>query len=239
MKSLFFIDDIQQDYAVLDAEESKHCVKVMRMGLGDTVWVTDGKGTLCRCEISNPDSRACQLRIVERRPDYQQRPFRLHIAVAPAKNNARIEWFIEKAVEIGIDEITPIVCDHSERCLLKEERLEKIAISAMKQSLKAYKPVVHPPVRLKEFLATLSHEGRNERRLICYCDGDERVGLASRYKAGEEALVLIGPEGDFSSQEISAALDAGFQPITLGSCRLRTETAALYAVTALNFMNCQ
>lgn len=235
---LFVTDDTTGPYAQLNAEESKHCVRVLRMGVGDELWVTSGHGTLCRALVSNPDERACEVEIVERMPDPYRRPFRLHIAVAPTKNSARIEWFVEKAVEIGIDRITPVICDHSERDNLKTDRLEKLALSAMKQSLKATRPIIDRPVKLIDFLSTLATPNvENESRLVCYCAGDERNSLHQLYTPGRDAMVLIGPEGDFSEHEIQTALTCGFLPVTLGSSRLRTETAALYAATALNFMN--
>lgn len=241
--TLFLTETIDLDYVTLFPEESHHCVKVLRMGVGDNLLVTDGRGTMCHAEVSIPDARACQVRILDRQPHYQRRPFHLHIAVAPTKNNARIEWLVEKAVEIGVDEITPIICEHSERCTLKTDRLDKIIVSAMKQSLKAYKPLLHETLPLAQFLAQLSHSPSLPQspapmdRLVCYCDGNDRHSLSECYRPGNDALVLIGPEGDFSPAEIQAAFGVGFQSVTLGPCRLRTETAALYALTALNFLN--
>ena len=236
---LFLSDDCTGTYATLTPDESKHCTRVLRMGVGDEVWVTSGDGTMCRALIANPDPTACEVEIVERITDYDHRPFHLHIAIAPPKNNARTEWFVEKAVEIGIDRITPIICEHSERGVLKTDRLERIALSAMKQSLKASRPLIDPPVNLPDFLQNLNSQFSilNSQKFVCYCSGDERHTLGQLYAPGTDALVLIGPEGDFSSHEIAEVLAQGFQPVTLGTARLRTETAALYAVTALNFMN--
>ena len=233
--NLFLTEDTTAPYATLLPEESKHCVRVMRMKVGDEILVTSGNGIMCRARIASPDDKACEVEIIERMENYGSRPFKLHVAVAPTKNNARIEWFVEKAVEIGIDRITPIICDHSERGSQKTDRLEKIALSAMKQSLKASKPVIDAPIKLMDFLLGTSIS--DQEKLVCYCEGDERNLLKSFYKPGKDALVLIGPEGDFSKREISTALAQGFKPVTLGTCRLRTETAALYAITALNFMN--
>lgn len=230
---LFLTDDTTGEYATLPAEESKHCTRVLRMGIGDEMLLTSGDGVMCRARVCTPDDKACQVEIIERIEDYCRRPFHLHLAVAPTKNTARLEWFVEKAVEIGIDRITPVICDHSERSIQKTERLEKIALSAMKQSLKASKPLIDDPVKLIDFL----NEPFNGQRFVCYCSGNERHTLHQLYTPGSDALVLIGPEGDFNNREISAALAGGFLPVTLGSCRLRTETAALYATTALNFMN--
>lgn len=232
---LFLTDDTTGPYATLSNEESRHCVRVLRMGIGDEIYVTSGDGVMCRARISDPDDKACEVEITERLTDYQPRPFRLHLAVAPTKNTARLEWLVEKAVEIGVDEITPVICDHSERDSQKTDRLEKIALSAMKQSLKAHKPDINKPVKLIDFIK--AQKDSTDTKLVCYCSGDERHTLSELYKAGQDALILIGPEGDFSTKEIETALETGFLPVTLGSCRLRTETAGLYAVTALNFLN--
>ena len=230
---LFLSADTTAPYATLLADESRHCVRVLRMGAGDEVWVTSGDGVMCRAHIVDPDERACTVEIAERMEDYGRRPFRLHLLVAPTKNAARIEWLVEKAVEIGIDRITPILCDHSERGVQKTDRLDRIALSAMKQSLKARKPLIDAPVHLTDFLQQPVEGGK----YVCYCVGDDRRTLHDSYTPGTDATVLIGPEGDFSPREIEAALAAGFLPVTLGDSRLRTETAALYAVTVLNFLN--
>ena len=230
---LFLSDNTTAPYATLLPDESRHCVRVLRMGVGDEVWVTSGDGTMCRARVADPDERASSVEIVERLDDYGRRPFHLHLLVAPTKNTARIEWLVEKAVEIGIDRITPILCDHSERGVQKTDRLDRIALSAMKQSLKARRPQIDSPVKLVDFL----QQPVEGSKLVCYCAGDERHTLHELYTPGTDAVVLIGPEGDFSPREIAAALAAGFQPVTLGDSRLRTETAALYAVTALNFLN--
>lgn len=230
---LFFAENLESDIYTLSEEESKHCVRVLRMAVGDEIFLTDGRGTRCRCRIVEAHPKHCVVEVVERQRDFEKHPFFLHVAVAPTKNSARMEWFVEKAVEMGIDEITPVVCDHSERCTLKQERLEKIAVSAMKQSLKTYKPQVNGPTPFDALLST-PFDGQ---RFIAYCDGDHRTPLRSLYQPGGNALILIGPEGDFSPEEVSAALDAGFLPVTLGPCRLRTETAALAAVAFFNLSN--
>ena len=155
---LFLTDTTQGPYATLPPDESKHCIRVLRMQLGDELYVTSGDGTMCRARIICSDPAACQVAITERLPDYGARPFKLHMAVAPTKNNARMEWFVEKAVEIGIDRITPIICDHSERGVLKTDRLERIALSAMKQSLQARLPLIDPPIKLHDFLTNLNSQ---------------------------------------------------------------------------------
>lgn len=230
---LFFAENTESNFYTLSEEESKHCVRVLRLNSGDEIFLTDGAGTLCRCRILEAHPKRCSVEVVERQRDFGRHSFYLHVAVAPTKNSARMEWFVEKAVEMGIDEITPVVCDHSERCVVKQERLEKIAISAMKQSLKAFKPVVNAPTPIASLLAT-PFDGQ---RFIAYCDGDRRTPLRSLYQTGSNALILIGPEGDFSPAEVEAALRADFLPVTLGPCRLRTETAALAAVAFFNLSN--
>lgn len=230
---LFLTDTTQGPYATLPPDESKHCVRVLRMQLGDELYVTSGDGTMCRARIADPDPTACQVEITERLPNYGARPFKLHMAVAPTKNNARMEWFVEKAVEIGVDRITPIICQHSERGTLNTDRLHKIALSAMKQSLQATLPQIDPPTPFTRLL----EEPLPSCPLVCHCAGDDRRTLHQLYTPGSDALVLIGPEGDFSPDEISRCLSLGVQPVTLGSNRLRTETAALYALTTLNFLN--
>ena len=231
--TLFFLNDTDSNLLTLPQEESKHCVKVLRMGAGEELYITNGNGTMCRCRILSPDAKGCVVEVVDRKTDYGRRSHYLHIAVAPTKNSARLEWFVEKAVEIGIDDITLLICDHSERAKQNTDRLRKIIDSAMKQSLKASKPMIDEPVKLIDFL----QEPFDGQRFVCYCSGDERHTLHQLYTPHNNALVLIGPEGDFSEREISTALHNGFLPVTLGSCRLRTETAALYATTALNFLN--
>lgn len=234
---LFLSDDTHGSYAILPPDESKHCVRVLRMTAGDELWVTSGDGVMCRAHLTVPDERSCEVEIIERLDNYQPRPFCLHLAVAPTKNPARLEWLVEKAVEIGIDRITPLLCDHSERMHLKTERLDRIALSAMKQSLKARRPAIDPAISLDSLLSSLPKSSPDARRLVCHCADSDRRSIRQLYAPGQDVLVLIGPEGDFSPREITLALDHGFHPVTLGNSRLRTETAALYAITALNFMN--
>lgn len=228
----FFAEDIESDFCTLSEEESRHCIRVLRMGVGDKVPVTDGRGTLCRCAIVEANPKGCVVSVEERLADHERHPFYLHVAVAPTKNTARMEWFVEKAVEMGIDEITPIVCDHSERVVMKRERLQKIAVSAMKQSLKTFLPAINEATPLQSLL----EQPFDGQRFIAYCDGDHRTPLRQAYSGGN-ALMLIGPEGDFSGHEVRLALERGFAPVTLGPCRLRTETAALAATAFFNLIN--
>ena len=231
---LFYSPDITPPLYTLSEEESGHCVRVLRLKEGDSLHITDGKGTLYRAEVEDAHPKRCTIRIVEEHHEWEKRPYSLTIAVAPTKNIDRIEWFVEKATECGIDRIVPILCDHSERKVIKGERLEKIAISAMKQSLKAYLPQIAPltPIR------TLLEEPFDGVRLIAHCEEDmERIFMGELIDKGDNVMVLIGPEGDFSKEEIEAARKAGFREVTLGKERLRTETAALAAAMFTAFVN--
>ena len=231
---LFYAPEITTPLYTLPEEESGHCVRVLRLREGDSLHITDGKGTLYRAVVEDPHPKRCTIRIVEEHTEWEKRPYRLTIAVAPTKNIDRIEWFVEKATECGIDRIVPVLCDHSERKVIKCERLEKIAISAMKQSLKAYLPTIEPLTPLCEVLA----EPFEGTKLIAHCEEDmERIFMGEKIHGGENVMVLIGPEGDFSREEIEAARKAGFTEISLGNSRLRTETAALAATMFTSFVN--
>ena len=231
---LFYAPDITTPLYTLDEVESGHCVRVLRLREGDTLNITDGRGTLYDAEVVDPHPKRCSVRIVAEHHNWEQRPYTLTVAVAPTKNIDRIEWFVEKATECGIDRIIPTLCDHSERKVVKGERLDKIAISAMKQSLKAYLPQIDPLTPLREVLA-MPFEGT---KLIAHCEeGLPRVFIGEELRKGENVLVLIGPEGDFSPEEIALAREQGFREVSLGECRLRTETAALAAAMFTAFVN--
>lgn len=231
---LFYAPEITTPLYTLPEEESGHCVRVLRLKEGDSLHITDGRGTLYRAVVEEAHHKHCTIRIVEEHHEWEKRPYSLTIAVAPTKNIDRIEWFVEKATECGIDRIVPILCDHSERKVVKTERLEKIAASAMKQSLKAYLPQIDSLTPVREFLA----EECNATKLIAHCEEDmERIFMGDLLRKGENVVVLIGPEGDFSKEEIEAARKAGFQDVTLGNSRLRTETAALAAAMFTAFVN--
>ncbi|MBQ0016476.1 MAG: 16S rRNA (uracil(1498)-N(3))-methyltransferase [Bacteroidales bacterium] len=235
---LFYFPDVAfSDLITLPEDESRHCVRVMRLSEGCEIYVADGHGLMCRCQIVHADSSECVAQVLERMPNYDSRNYHLHVAVAATKNAARIEWFVEKAIEIGIDEITILECDNSEHTNLRAERLQKIAISAMKQSLRATLPAIHSSVQYSEFMKQLEHTAQPLSKLICHCEGSQRTGIKQVCDKGDHVVVLIGPEGDFSESEIAMAKQCGFCPITLGTWRLRTETAALYAVAAVNFIN--
>ncbi len=236
---LFYCKDITPNaFCTLDAEESRHAVRVLRLREGDELNVTDGRGNLYRCCIVTSDDRACVIEAAEQEFSVLHSPFSIHLAVAPTKNPSRMEWLVEKAVEIGVGEITLLNCDHSERTFLKTDRLEKLAVSAMKQSLHTLLPEIHPAVSLRDWLNSQFSIVNSQLKFIAHCEADKpRTPLATALTPGKDAVVLIGPEGDFSPEEIALALDCGFQPVSLGSSRLRTETAALYAVTAFNLIN--
>lgn len=211
---------------------------MLRLSVGDRVEIVDGKGTRAVAEVSDDHPKRCALRILSRKNESTNRTFHLHIAVAPTKNIERIEWFVEKATEIGIDEITLLDCEHSERTTVKVDRLEKVAVSAMKQSQQSWLPVIHVMKKFDAFV----RECTNDVKLIAHCEEGTKnpvstlitsapLGLTSDSR---KVVIMIGPEGDFSHGEIDAAIKAGFIPVSLGETRLRTETAALYAVMAVH-----
>lgn len=238
---LFYCKDITSEgYCTLDAEESRHAVRVLRLREGDTINVTDGKGHLYRCQIVDANDRTCLVKSDSQLSTSLSPLSTLHLAVAPTKNPSRMEWLVEKAVEMGVDEITLLQCDHSERSFLKTERLEKLAISAMKQSLHLTLPRINPTVRLSDWLNSNNQAFKQSsiQKLIAHCEVDKpRTLLHEALMPKRDVVVLIGPEGDFSNEEIALALDNGFLPVSFGTARLRTETAALYAVAAFNFIN--
>ena len=229
---LFYSPDITPSEYTLSEEESRHCEKVLRLGVGDSIHLVDGRGGMYRAQIIQT-GRRCTVRIEQHTEDFERLPYRLTMAVAPTKNIDRYEWFAEKATEVGIHRIIPIECAHSERRVIKTERIDKIVVSAMKQSLKAYKPEVDELTPFKHVL-NMPFEGK---RLIAHCEPTERIPLRDVVTAGEDVLLLIGPEGDFSHEEIEAARAAGFTEVTLGDMRLRTETAALAGVMYVSFIN--
>ena len=271
---LFYSSDIEGGICRLDQDESGHCVKVLRHRSGDEISVIDGCGTLYRCRITSDSPKGVEAMVLSSEEGWGGHPYHLHMAVCPTKNNDRYEWFAEKACEIGMDEVSPVIGEHSERRVFKTARIGKILVSAAKQSLKAAVPVVNEPVSVKEFIETHgrrsfdyaqddsrnaqddSRNGQEDRgngqedrgngqedrvlRMIAYCFEDERVPRRSIREVlegfdGSEITILIGPEGDFSRSEAELALAHGFIPVHLGPSRLRTETAALTAVSAVYF----
>lgn len=233
---LFYSPDITPNaLCTLDPEESRHAVRVLRLRQGDPIAVADGCGTLHHCTILEANDKACVVEAINSEFRTQNSELKIHLAVAPTKNPSRMEWLVEKAVEMGVGGIILLQCDHSERTFLKTERLQKIALSAMKQSLRTVLPAIHEAVGFREWIGSVRD---SELRLIAHCEADQpRTPLGEALKPGQAATVLIGPEGDFSPEEIALALQCGFQPVSLGPSRLRTETAALYAVAAFNFIN--
>ena len=234
---LFFSRDIEGGICRLDHDESGHCIKVLRHRCGDEISVIDGCGTLYRCRITSDSHKGVEAMVLEQTGNWGGHPYRLHLAVCPTKNNDRYEWFAEKACEIGLDELSPVIGEHSERRVLKTARVEKILVSAAKQSLKASVPVVNEPVSVKEFIKASTGD---ELKLIAYCFEDENVPRRSIKEVldgfdGTDVIVMIGPEGDFSQEEAVLALNAGFIPVHLGASRLRTETAAVTAASAAYF----
>lgn len=238
---IFYTYEIDGASALLDSDESAHCVKVLRHRVGDELTVVDGDGNMYRCRLTDDSPKQAAAEVLETVPGWGGHSYSLNMAVCPTKNNDRFEWFVEKATELGVDVISPVIGERSERKVLKIERSRKIALSAMKQSLKAKLPIVEEPVSVRDYI--LKHSEDPAVKMICYCF----EGEASRRSINDvlEGLpldstvrVLIGPEGDFSPEEARLAVEHGFVPVHLGPSRLRTETAAVTAVTAcyLHFM---
>lgn len=219
----------------LSEEESRHAIKVLRLTAGDLLYVVDGKGGYFKTQVSNAHEKRCELRILEEFPEFGKRDFYIHIAIAPTKNLDRIEWMVEKCVEIGVDEISFLQSRYSERKEIKIARIEKIAIGAMKQSLKAFLPKLNEMVRFEQFLKSDNFSG--VQKFIAHLEESERKLLHHEIKTKEKYCILIGPEGDFSKEEISQAIASGFNPVSLGESRLRTETAGIVACHTLNLVN--
>ncbi len=232
---LFYAPEITLPRYTLSEEESKHCVRVLRMRPEDELHITDGRGNMYRCKVVDDNVKRCVVEVVETMANYEPLSYGLTMAVAPTKNIDRYEWFLEKATEVGITEIYPIECDHSERRQIKTEREEKVITAAVKQSLKAYHPTLHPMTRFSE-VVTMPFDGN---KFIAHCNDSigEREYLGRLIEKGGKNLILIGPEGDFSEEEITFALENGFKAITLGKERLRTETAALIATVITSTIN--
>lgn len=229
---VFYTPDIQKRNE-LPEEEAQHCARVLRLGVGDEITLTDGKGYFYQAEITAASNKRCLVSIRETVFQEPLWPCHLHIAMAPTKNMDRNEWFAEKATEIGFDELTFLNCRYSERKVIKNERIEKILVSAIKQSLKARLPKLNEMMDFDKFIA----QDFQGQKFIAHCYEGEKPLLKNVLKAEEDALVLIGPEGDFSEEEVKKAIERGFVPISLGKSRLRTETAALVACHTLNLLN--
>ncbi|WP_459209504.1 16S rRNA (uracil(1498)-N(3))-methyltransferase [Aquimarina rhabdastrellae] len=217
---------------VFSREESKHITKVLRKREGDLLSVTNGKGDLFSGEITFSSPNKC-IATINHIKTTQARPYHVHLVVAPTKMNDRYEWFLEKATEIGIDEVTPIICDHSERKVIKEERFERILLSAMKQSLQLHLPKLNSAISFSDFIS----KQQQGQLFIAHCEETSKRSFKDTLKKNTDVTILIGPEGDFSSKEIEIALSSNFIPVTLGNTRLRTETAAIVAAHSIAYSN--
>lgn len=233
--NLFYTTKIEGNYAWLEEPEARHCFQVLRKQVGDVLHFVDGNGTLFEGQIDEIGKKKCVLKIIREEKEFQKRSHYLHIAIAPTKNIDRLEWFLEKATEIGIDEISPIICDHSERRRIRIDRLEKKIISAMKQSLKAYLPKLNDLVKFSDFIQNEQYAGFS--KYIAHCEEGDKDHLKNLILGQDKVLILIGPEGDFSPKEVQLANEHGFRSITLGKSRLRTETAGLVACQIVNLIN--
>lgn len=231
---LFYNPEIKSNDTVFtfDKEESRHIIKVLRKQNGDKIHITNGLGFLFTSEIISASEKKCEVKIIT---ETFEEPvnYSIHIAVAPTKMNDRLEWFLEKATEIGLHEITPIICEHSERKVYKIDRAEKIVQAAMKQSLQFYMPKINDPITFSEFVK----QNFDTKKYIAHCEETDRKSFKNTIQKGENSLILIGPEGDFSTKEINLAIEQGFTPVTLGNTRLRTETAALVACHTAALIN--
>ncbi|CAN5589341.1 16S rRNA (uracil(1498)-N(3))-methyltransferase [soil metagenome] len=229
--NLFFGNPAHNGTALLTEEESGHCIRVLRMKKGEEIFFTDGAGNFYRGNIAEPDPKKCVVSIIETQKEYGKRNYSLHIAIAPTKNIDRFEWFLEKATEIGVDEITPVICQRSERKVVNTERLNKVLHAAMKQSLKAYLPKLNEPVSLEKFLV----DNSSQHKFICQINTTNH--LKNKISAGISSLLAIGPEGDFTEKEILLAHENKYASVTLGQSRLRTETAGIVGCSIVSLLN--
>lgn len=232
--TLFYIQDCDETLQFLPKEESKHAIRVLRLQTGDLIAISNGVGSIYTAKIVSPNQKMCEIEIFETE-NATTKPFRIHIAIAPTKLNERFEWMLEKMTEIGIDEITPIITQRSERKVLKLERMNRIIISAVKQSWKANKPILNEPVKYSDFIKNNSFE----QQFIAHCNGGcgQDTHLQKLASPNKSACVLIGPEGDFSESEVELATQNNWIKTGLGSARLRTETAGLMSCLTLNLIN--
>tara|TARA_R110000744_G_scaffold216768_1_gene335518 strand:- start:511 stop:1218 length:708 start_codon:yes stop_codon:yes gene_type:complete len=231
---LFYNSDLKATDTVFtfDSNESKHIIKVLRKKIGDELWITNGEGYLFEAKIIGDSIKQCEIELISSKKTHPKSHW-LHMVVAPTKMNDRFEWFLEKVTEIGVDEITPIICDRSERKILKLDRMQRVIESAMKQSLQTYLPKLNEPVSLSEFL----EKPTTGLQFIAHCEDSERHELKRRVVADQDITILIGPEGDFTPNEIKSALSKGYAPVAMGKTRLRTETAAIVACTIVASIN--
>jgi 16S rRNA (uracil1498-N3)-methyltransferase len=230
---IFYTPEINSETYILSEEESKHCIKVLRFQKGSVLNLVDGKGGFYEAIVEEPHPKRTKINILSVHKNYGLRNHYLHIAIAPTKNIERLEWFLEKATEIGIDEITPIICEHSERRDVKTERLNKVITTAVKQSIKAFHPKLNDPQSFADIILKTKHANK----FIAHCVETQKFAIKDQFKPNSDYLIMIGPEGDFTSSEIDLAMSHNFIPISLGDSRLRTETAALEACFEINFLN--
>ena len=236
---LFWAYEADGHICRLDPDESGHCCRVLRHRTGDEIHVIDGLGTMFRCRLTEDNPKGAEAEVLEAFPGWGGHPYRLTVACCPTKNNDRFEWFVEKATEVGVDRIVPTIGEHSERKVYKTDRAARIALSATKQSLKSRIPEIAAPLTFKDFIchSEPAKQAKESLKLIACCfEGDkERISIqeALQTYGGSDITILIGPEGDFSPEEVRLAIDHGYIPIHLGASRLRTETAAVLAATAV------
>ena len=236
---LFYAYETDGRFCRLDADESGHCVRVLRHRAGDEIHVIDGLGTMFRCRLTDDNPKGAEAEVLEAFPGWGGHPYRLTVACCPTKNNDRFEWFVEKATEVGVDRIVPTIGERSERKVYKTDRALRIALSATKQSLKARIPEIAEPISVKDFICQSepAEQAKESLKLIAYCfEGDtKRISIQEALKAyeGKDITILIGPEGDFSPEEARLAVEHGYVPVHLGASRLRTETAAVLAAAAV------
>lgn len=230
--NIFYCPEILTGQNFLDQEESAHAIRVLRMKEGDDLTIVDGKGGFYRVRVTGANPNQCKFEIIDKKEKYSKRNFYLHLAIAPTKNFDRTEWFLEKATEIGIDEITFLNCEKSERRIVKLERAEKIVVSAMKQSVKSFLPKLNGMIDFKKFIITQLAKGK----FIAHCREGERLNLKDCIINHKNILILIGPEGDFSETEVKLANEIGYTSVNLGESRLRTETAGVVACHTVNLL---
>ncbi len=230
---LFYSSALDRESAILTPDESYHCTKVLRLTKGQEISVTDGKGNMAYGIINQPDIRNCSIKIQKYISEYGKRDYDLCIAISPLKNRDRFEWFIEKSVELGIDTIVPLISSRSEKYNIRYDRLEKIILSAMKQSVKAYLPVMTKATEFSSFIK----DATGASLFIAHCNETDRLPLTQVLRSGESVTIMIGPEGDFSPEEVSQAIALGFKGVSMGESRLRTETAGIAACHSVYFVN--
>ncbi|MEO8146696.1 MAG: 16S rRNA (uracil(1498)-N(3))-methyltransferase [Bacteroidia bacterium] len=230
---IFFCENLDSETALLSEEESKHAIQVLRLRNNDAVHVIDGKGKFCDAIILDAHSKKCELKIENCKIDFQKHNYHFHIAIAPTKQMERYEWFIEKAVELGVDEITPLLCHDSVRTNLRIDRLQKVILSAVKQSIQAHLPKLNEAISFNDF----AKKEFETIKMIAHCDEGNKKMMQDVIIKKQNALLLIGPEGDFTPNEISLALQNNFEAVSLGETRLRTETAGVYACSVMRMIN--